>query len=281
MKKMIKYGVLWISTSLLFVVAIILLSNEVNREIMLLPFFLSGITFGTVVTFLFYTYKRLLCLEKKVIAVFGKKLIGQIFCFFMIGIFSTIIGALLFKLTSVIGNTLISFRTLMLLSSMLGIGGTFCMYLFRMICRIKLPDEYGVSDDGIYVGPVRGDVLLFLTPTISTEDKDEPSLVLAPMSLWGNLKKSEKEPDIGMPHEYALLNACRGVRFFEDLFNNQERLACVMRVGGWIGAMDPGTSKETILEIYKKCCSLNDDEKVSLTIEEQNFIKKHSNIENI
>ncbi len=275
MKKLIKYVALWFVISLAFAGVLLYLTKGTNREVPLLLACLSGITFGTVVTCFIYIKRHLNSIENTLIGAVGNKVLGQALCFFAIFTCTTIIGAVLFKLTSVIGNAFISFRTLMLFSAMLGIGGTVFVYLIRAASSMKLYEEYEVPEDGVYIGPVRGDVILFLAPAVSKDNKNAPSLVLSPMSLWDNLKKSENDPDIGIPHTYALLNACRGVKVFERVLNNQERLACVMRAGGWIGAMDSGASKDTILEIYRKCCSLNDDEVVSLTDEELSFLQKY------
>ena len=275
MKKLIKYGALWFAISLATAGLQLHLSKEINREVPLLLACLIGIAFGTVATFFIYVKKHLENIENTFIDVVGNKCLGQVLCLISICISTTIIGAILFKITSVIGSAFISFRTLMLLSAMLGISGTVCIYIIRAVCNLKLYEEYEVPDDRVYIGPVRGDIILFLVPAVSKDDRNAPSLVLSTMSLWDNLKKAENDPDIGMPHTYALLNACRGVKVFERVFNNQERLACVMRAGGWIGAMDSGPSKDTILEIYRKCCLLNDDEVVSLTDEELSFLKTH------
>ncbi len=275
MKKLIKYVALWLVISLAFSGIQLYLGKEINREVPMLLACLSGVTFGTVVTCFVYVKSHLENIENALISAVGNKIFGQTLCFFAICICSTIVAAILFKVTSIIGNAFISFRTLMLLSAMLGIGGTVSVYFVRAVSSIKLYEEYEVPEDGIYVGPVRGDVILFLAPAVSKDDKNAPSLVLSPMSLWDCLKKSEKDPDIGMSHTYALLNACRGVKVFERVLNNQERLASVIRAGGWIGAMDSDTTKDTILAIYRKCCSLNDDEVVSLTDEELSFLKTH------
>ncbi len=276
MKKLIKYGVLWLVISIAAIGLCFLLNLEVDRETPPLLACLCGVSFGTVTTFFIYMKKHLVILENKFVTAIGSRFAGLALCFFAICICSTTIGVLLFKLTSVIGDAFISFRTLILLSAMLGTGGTVCLYVVRAVSNMKLFDVYEESNDGVYIGPVRGDVLLFLVPAASKDEKNAPSLVLSPMSLWDNLKRSETEPDIGMPHAYALLNACRGVKAFERVFNNQERLSCAMRAGGWIGAMEPGASKDTILKIYQKCCSLNDDEIVSLTVEELSFIEENS-----
>lgn len=275
MKKLIKYGALWFAISLATAGLQLHLSKEINREVPLLLACLFSIAFGTEATLFIYVKKHLENIENTFIDIVGNKCSGQVLCFISVCISTTIIGVVLFKITSVIGNAFISFRILMLLSAMLGIDGTVCVYIIRAACNMMLYEEYEVPDDRVYIGPVRGDIMLFLVPAVSKDNRNPPSLVLSPMSLWDNLKKSENEPDIGMPHTYALLNACRGVKVFERVLNNQERLACVIRAGGWIGAMDSDPSKDTILEIYRKCCLLNDNEVVSLTDEELSFLKTH------
>ncbi len=246
-------------------------SNIAGREVLSLLSLLSSMTMAAISTIFFFAARNFARIAKSIHRKFKNKVYGYSLPATIICISTFAAGAIMWKLTSVFTGAPISLATLFILSGAPAILGT----LF--VCSYRAWVATEVQRKSYYVGPVRGDAILFLTPAVSSEGSDVPKLVLSPVSLWDCYQASSKKPDIGLPEENALRMACREVSVFMDIKQHytRDRLAAAIRAGGWVGAIESDSKKEMITQIYRKCCNLNEDEVVNLSQEEIQFISEH------
>ncbi len=272
-KEIIKGMLIWLGTAILFGCYMFYFAKESDRGFTNLLIYLSSALVATEFTYFYYVKKFLKLMENYFGDFVGNKSIGKFIAAFSVFTGFGIIFIAFSKIMSVCGAGPMPTKSLVLIAAIFAGLVTLTIYLLRLCKTFGREEEL---DNSIYDGPCCGDAMLFLVPK-DNDKKGTPELVACNIPLWQSFRMSLNEPIVGLTHSDALFNACMGIKVFEDAtqFNIRDRLACVIKVGACVAAMNIGEDRNKIISIYQKCCELNDDEAVSLSAEDLDFIIKN------